>query len=196
MQKSLRHGGKARSQAGRKSQVSGISGREEKPGFRGLRPVGLKPPHLWYKLQAGAKMMIFSEQIELESDGSFNVICITDKVKEILENTGIINGQAMVFYQHTTGGIVIGEFEAGIVADWRDMFERIAPLNYDYKHHMRGVDLNGHAHCRAAILPVQATIPVVNGKLVTGTYQDILVIDDQRSADPRYVIVQIWGEPK
>ena len=138
--------------------------------------------------------MIFSEQIELESDGHFNVICITEKIKAILKKTGILNGQAMVFYQHTTGSVVIGEFEAGIVADLKDMFERIAPMNYAYKHHMRGVDINGHAHCRAAIMPVQVTIPVVNGKLGLGGYQDILIIDDQIGEEPRYIIVQIWGE--
>ena len=71
--------------------------------------------------------MIFSEQIEVASDGRFNVINITRNVKEVLAKSGIFNGQAMVFYQHTTGSVLIGEFEAGIVADWQDMFERIAP---------------------------------------------------------------------
>ena len=138
--------------------------------------------------------MLFSEQIRLESDGYFNVICLTEKIKGILEKTGVQNGQLLVYYQHTTGSVIIGEFEAGIVADLKEMFERIAPMGHDYKHHMRGVDLNGHAHCRAAVMPVQATIPVVNGKLCLGTYQDILIIDDQRGAEPRYAIVQVWGE--
>ena len=140
--------------------------------------------------------MIYSEQLELESDGGFNVICITGKVKAILEKTGVADGQAMVFYQHTTGSVVIGEFEAGIVADWQDMFERLAPAGHAYKHHMRGVDLNGHAHCRAALMPVQVTIPIVDGRLGMGIYQDILIIDDQTGKAPRYAIVQIWGEAR
>ena len=138
--------------------------------------------------------MLYSEQIELESDGCFNVINITERIKQILKKAGVMDGQVMVFYQHTTGAVVIGEFEAGIVADWKEMFERIAPMNHDYKHHMRGVDLNGHAHCRAAILPVQVTIPVIGGKLGLGGYQEILVIDDQKGREPRYVIAQVWGE--
>ena len=135
--------------------------------------------------------MIFSERVELQSEGRFNVICITGIVEEILKKSGIVNGQAMVFYQHTTGAVVIGEFEAGIVSDWEDMFERIAPVNHVYKHHLRG-DVNGHAHCRALVMPVQVTIPVMNGKLGLGRYQDILIIDDQTEKNPRYIIVQIW----
>ena len=137
--------------------------------------------------------MIFSEQIKVASDGRFNVINITREVKEVLMKSGIINGQVLVFYQHTTGSVLIGEFEAGIVADWKDMFERIAPSNYAYKHHIRAVDFNGHAHCRASIMPTQVTIPVLNGKLALGTYQEILVIDDQVDKEPRYLIVQIMG---
>ena len=140
--------------------------------------------------------MIFSEQIEVASDGHFNVINITRNVKEVLAKSEIVNGQALVFYQHTTGSVLISEFEAGIVADWKDMFERIAPSNYAYKHHIRAVDFNGHAHCRASIMPTQVTIPVLNGKLTLGTYQEILVIDDQVDKEPRYLIVQIIGENK
>jgi secondary thiamine-phosphate synthase enzyme len=138
--------------------------------------------------------MLFTEQIELRSDGYFNVIRITDKVNEVFAKTNIFNGQALVYYQHTTGGVLVGEYETGIATDWKDMFERIAPTGFDYKHHLCGIDSNGHAHCRAAILPVQVTIPVVGGKLGLGRYQDIFVIDDQTGDAPRYVIVQIWGE--
>jgi len=138
--------------------------------------------------------MIYSQQLEIASDGHFNVINITKKVREILDKSKITNGQALVFYQHTTGSVLVGEFEAGIVADLSDMFERIAPSSYAYKHHIRGVDFNGHAHCRAAIMPTQVTIPVLNGKLAMGTYQDVIVIDDQVDSEPRYVIVQITGE--
>jgi secondary thiamine-phosphate synthase enzyme len=144
--------------------------------------------------EEGRAKMIFTEKIELQSEGYFNVILITDKVKEILAKTDIYSGQALVYYQHTTGGVLVGESDTGIVVDWKDMFERIAPTGHDYKHHLCGVDENGHAHCRAAVLPVQVTIPVIGGKLGLGRYQDIIVIDDQTGDATRHVIVQIWGE--
>lgn len=138
--------------------------------------------------------MVISEQIELLSDGRFNVINITDRVAEFVRASGLKNGQVLVFLQHTTGAVIIGEHESGIVADLSDVFERIVPTNYPYKHHIRAVDFNGHAHIRSALMQTQVSAPVVNGKLALGTYQDILVIDDQVDQEPRYLILQAIGE--
>lgn len=139
-------------------------------------------------------MMVISEQIELLSDGRFNVINITDRVADFVRASGLKNGQVCVFFQHTTGAVIIGEHEAGIAVDLEDMFERITPVDYPYKHHIRAVDFNGHAHIRAALMQTEVNIPLVNGKLALGTYQDILVIDDQVDQEPRYVMLQVLGE--
>jgi secondary thiamine-phosphate synthase enzyme len=138
--------------------------------------------------------MIIAKQIELLSDGHFNVLNITDQVADFVQDSGIQNGQVLVFFQHTTGAVIVGEHETGIVADLEDMFERIIPTNYPFKHHIRAVDFNGHAHLRAALMPTSVTIPVINGKLALGTYQEILVIDDQIDQEPRYLILQVMGE--
>lgn len=139
-------------------------------------------------------MKIVSKQIELESDGNFNLINITDTVRRFVAETKITNGHLFVFYQHTTGAVIIGEHEAGIVADLYDMFERIAPVAYPYKHHLREVDYNGHAHLRSALMQTEASAPIVDGRIALGTYQDFLVIDDQVDKEPRYVMLQIMGE--
>jgi|WetSurMetagenome_2_1015567.scaffolds.fasta_scaffold635826_2 secondary thiamine-phosphate synthase enzyme len=138
--------------------------------------------------------MILSTQIELQSDGRFNVIVLTDQVNEFVRASGLQNGLVTVFLQHTTGSVIIDEYDAGILADMQDMFERIAPSDYPYKHHMRGVDFNGHAHMRTALMQAGVTVPLIQGKLALGTYQDILVIDDQVDQDPRYVVLQVMGE--
>lgn len=138
--------------------------------------------------------MIISRQIELLSDGHFNVLNITDQVADFVQASGIRNGQALVFFQHTTGAVIVGEHETGIIADLEDMFERIIPTDYPFKHHVRAVDFNGHAHLRAALMPTSVSIPVIQGKLALGTYQEILVIDDQIDQEPRYVILQVMGE--
>ncbi len=138
--------------------------------------------------------MITSKQLKMHSDGRFNVVNITDQVREFLASTGMRHGQLCVFYQHTTGAVIIGEHEAGIIADLEDMLERIAPTDYPYLHHIRAVDCNGHAHVRAAILSTSVTIPFIDGKLVLGTFQEILVIDDQVDQEPRYLVVQAIGE--
>jgi len=139
-------------------------------------------------------MLVRTTQLKLLSGGHFNIIVITDQVREFTESSGVRNGQLIVFFQHTTGAIFIGEHEAGIMADLQDMLERITPTNYPYKHHMREYDFNGHAHLRATLLPSSVTIPVVDQKLVLGTYQEIMILDDQVDQEPRYVILQIMGE--
>lgn len=138
--------------------------------------------------------MVASKQIELLSDGHFNVMNITEKAREFVRESGIVNGHLYVFYQHTTGAVIIGEHESGILADLEEMFERITPFTHPYKHHIRAVDYNGHAHLRAAIMPTEVGAPIVAGKLAMGTYQEILVIDDQVDQEPRYVMLQAMGE--
>src|SRR5512143_1165663 len=123
--------------------------------------------------------MIKTQQIELDSRGYFSVTNITDQVREFALSTGIKQGQALVFYRHTTGAVIIGEHEPGIIADIQEMFERIAPATREYIHHLRDVDFNGHAHVRSALMTMNVVVPIVDGQLLLGTHQEILVIDDQ-----------------
>jgi len=139
-------------------------------------------------------MTVISQQIEVLSEGRFNVINITDQVKQFVNASRIQNGQALVYFKHTTGAVIIGEHETGIMADMIDLFERITPTDYPYKHHLRAVDYNGHAHLRAAVMPTSVVVPVVQGILMLGTYQEILLIDDQVEQEPRQVILQVMGE--
>ena len=138
--------------------------------------------------------MIVSKQIKVFSDGNFNVIPITDQVAEFVAASGIQDGQVTVFFQHTTGAVIIGEHEPGILADMEEMFERLTPTGHPYMHHIRAYDFNGHAHLRAALMQVSVFVPVIHGKMALGTYQEILVIDDQVDQEPRYLILQIIGE--
>jgi len=138
--------------------------------------------------------MIATKQIELDSRGYFSVTNITDPVREFAASTGVEQGHVLVFYRHTTGAILIGEYEPGILADIQEMFTRIAPVDHPYLHHLREVDYNGHAHVRTALMNVSAVVPVLDGQLLLGTHQEILVIDDQTDPAPRYVIIQVNGE--
>jgi len=138
--------------------------------------------------------MVISKQITLQSDGHFNVINITDIVRDFIQSSGIRHGQVLIFFQHTTGAVIIGEHEAGIMADLQELLERITPTDYEYKHHIRKVDFNGHAHLRAALMQTSVTLPVIDGKMPLGRVQEILVIDDQVDQAPRSLIFQIIGE--
>ena len=139
--------------------------------------------------------MVLTEKLTLISEGGFYAINITEQVRSVVKSSGIREGSVLVFYKHTTGAVIIVEHEAGILVDLEDVLEKIVPIAYDYKHHLRGFDMNGAAHIRTALLSVSATVPVVDGDLLIGKYQEILVVDmEPTKGSPRTVIVQVMGE--
>jgi secondary thiamine-phosphate synthase enzyme len=138
--------------------------------------------------------MVLTEKLTLLSEGGFYAINVTEQVRAVVKAAGIREGSALVFYRHTTGAVMIVEHDAGILVDLEDVLEKIVPVAYDYKHHLRGFDTNGAAHVRTALLSVSVTVPVVDGDLLLGTYQEIVVVDMEPEGRPRTVIVQVMGE--
>jgi secondary thiamine-phosphate synthase enzyme len=138
--------------------------------------------------------MIHTVTLALISDGHFHAFNMTEEVRAAVRSSGIQAGSALVFYRHTTGAVMIVEHEAGMLLDLEEVLEQITPVARDYKHHLRGVDTNGAAHVRTALMSVSATVPVLDGDLALGTYQDIVVLDMDPEARPRTVIVQVMGE--
>jgi secondary thiamine-phosphate synthase enzyme len=138
--------------------------------------------------------MVYTQTIHFDSEGNWYSLNITEQVRAIVTQSSIKNGLVVVFYQHTTGSVLIIEHEAGFLVDLEDTLERLAPTAGEYAHHMREYDQNGAAHVRTALMPPSITIPVVNGGLPLGEFQDILVVDMQPERKPRSVLVQVMGE--
>jgi secondary thiamine-phosphate synthase enzyme len=138
--------------------------------------------------------MVSTHDLTLETSGGFAIENLTDRLHELVDQSGVSEGSALIFYRHTTGGIMLMEYEAGIMADLEAILESIAPEGYEYLHHLRGVDFNGHAHIRSALLGVSITLPISQGELLLGRYQQVIVIDMQTERAPRSVVIQISGE--
>ncbi len=138
--------------------------------------------------------MIHTETLEVHSDGGFYAANITDDVKRVIKRARVTAGYVLVFFQHTTGCILVVEHEIGILVDLQDMLDRIIPPALDYKHHLRGADANGHAHIRASMLNTSTTIPISDGVLMLGTWQEILMVDFDERVKTRKVVVQVQGE--
>jgi len=138
--------------------------------------------------------MVYTQTIHFDSEGNWYSLNITDQVRAIVAQSSIKNGLVVVFYQHTTGSVLIIEHEAGFLVDLEDTLERLVPTAGEYTHHMREYDYNGAAHVRTALMPPSITIPVVNGELPLGEFQDILIVDMQPERKPRSVLVQVMGE--
>ncbi len=138
--------------------------------------------------------MIFTEKIGLISDGTNYSEVVTDRVKELVKKRGLQNGVVVVFSQHTTSALMLVEHEAGILVDIEDTLEWILSEKKEMKHHLRGFDLNGRAHVLAGIMGNFVTIPVIEGSLALGTFQEILFWDFQPEQKTRTVLVQMMGE--
>ncbi len=138
--------------------------------------------------------MVSTDTISLITKGFSDVLDITDKVTAIIAKSGIQNGLVNVFCSGSTGSITTIEFESGVINDLKKAIEKIVPSNIPYEHDKRWGDGNGFSHVRAALMKPSLTVPIVNGKLTLGTWQQIVFMDfDNRSRD-RKVVVQVVGE--
>ena len=149
-------------------------------------------PHEYRK---GFKPMcrVFTNKIVLETDGGFAVENITQQVVDAVHQSGINQGNVVVLYQHTTGAVVLDEYEAGIIVDLEEILDEIAPATRDYHHHLRAVDRNGWAHIRSALLGSSVTIPIGDGEPLLGRYQQVFILDMQVECEPRSIIIQVMG---
>lgn len=138
--------------------------------------------------------MIATDKISLNTKGFNDVIDISDAVTKIVKQSRVQNGLVNVFCSGSTGGITTIEYESGVISDLKKAIEKIAPSNIPYEHDKRWGDGNGFSHVRAALMKPSLTIPLVNGKLTLGTWQQIVFIDFDNRARDRDVVVQIIGE--
>lgn len=138
--------------------------------------------------------MVFTRNLPVLSEGGFYSAVITEQVRGVVRDSGIQQGVAFVFYRHTSGSVVIIEHETGILVDLQDVLEKLLPMDGEYTHHRRGYDVNGAAHLRTALLGVSVHVPVIDGDLGLGEFQEIVVLDMDPPRRERKVIVQIIGE--
>jgi secondary thiamine-phosphate synthase enzyme len=136
-----------------------------------------------------------SHQFKVATRGNTHVVNITDEVQACVGRSSISCGIATVFAIGSTAGITTTEYEPGLVnRDLKVAFEGIAPENATYLHEQTWHDDNGHSHVRASLLGPSLAVPVVDGRVQLGTWQQIIFIDFDTRARNRQVLVQIIGE--
>lgn len=142
-------------------------------------------------------MAVESHQFSVESRGDNDVINITDAVTAAVNSGRITDGTATVFVVGSTAGITTTEFEPGLVQrDLEAAFEGIAPKDGRYLHEETWHDDNGHSHVRASLLGPTLQVPIIEGRLPLGTWQQIVLIDFDTRPRTRTIIVQVVGEWK
>lgn len=139
-------------------------------------------------------MQIYSKPVEMETQGYTDVVNVTGEVEKALTESGIENGTVTVFAVGSTAGVTTIEYEPGLKKDMADYLENIAPYKGAYAHHETWHDDNGAAHVRATLLGPSLTVPVVNGKMTLGTWQQIVVICMDTRPRTRRIMCQCMGE--
>ena len=119
-------------------------------------------------------------------------INITDKVEGLVRSSGIAEGFVLVSAMHITAGVYVNDAEEGLIADIEEWLERLAPYRPDYRHHATG-ESNGDAHLKSLLVHHEVIVPITNGKLDLGPWQQIYYaeFDGQRR---KRVILKALGE--
>ena len=119
-------------------------------------------------------------------------INITDEVQDAVDERGIQEGMVLVSAMHITEGVYVNDAENGLISDIDKWLEELAPFNINYKHHMTG-ETNGDSHLKSLLIGHEIIVPVTNGKLDFGTWQQIYYaeFDGQRR---KRVIIKVMGE--
>jgi secondary thiamine-phosphate synthase enzyme len=138
--------------------------------------------------------MVRSHNFRVDTRGQGDAHDITRRVNDAVAKTGIRDGLVSVFVVGSTAAITSIEFEPGAIADFNGLFERLAPRDAEYRHHVRWGDDNGSGHVRAALLGPSITVPLVDGSLTLGTWQQIMLLEFDTRDRHRDIVVQVIGE--
>jgi secondary thiamine-phosphate synthase enzyme len=144
-------------------------------------------------------MIIVNRQIAVDTnadvdEGFVSVVNITPKVQELVGEAYITNGNLTLFLPGTTASIGTIEFEAGLISDFKKMWQRIVPQDIIYTHKFLWKETNAHSHIRASIMGPSLVIPIINRRLILGQYQQIVLVEFDNRPRKRQIVAQFMGE--
>ncbi|MDZ7764898.1 MAG: secondary thiamine-phosphate synthase enzyme YjbQ [Melioribacteraceae bacterium] len=139
-------------------------------------------------------MNVTTKSFSISTQGHTDIIDITNQVSKTLKESGMSEGNALVFVPGATAGVTTIEYEPGLLSDYPDFFEKIIPSGANYKHNDTWHDGNGHSHVRASLQGASFQVPFASGKLLLGTWQQIILVDFDNRPRNRKVIVQLMGK--
>ena len=134
-----------------------------------------------------------THSFSVATHGFSDIHNLSDRVRGIIRDAGLRTGLVTVFLPGSTAGITTIEYESGALNDLKRAIERLAPQTIPYEHDARWGDGNGFAHVRAALLGPSLTVPVSDGVMQLGTWQQIVLIDFDNRPRQREVLVHLLG---
>lgn len=132
--------------------------------------------------------------IYTDTTGKTDIIDLTPQIDEVLRKSGIQSGAATLFVPGSTAALTTIEYESGVIHDLRRAIEKMAPEDLYYEHNERWGDGNGYSHVRAALIGPSLHIPIVEGRLTLGTWQQVVLLDFDNRPRTRHTIMQTTGD--
>jgi secondary thiamine-phosphate synthase enzyme len=139
-------------------------------------------------------MAVETKTVKIKTKGELAMVDITGEVSNVVKESRINDGIVSVFVPGSTAAVTTIEYEPGLLSDFPNMLERIAPKNITYEHEQMWHDGNGHSHVRASLVGPSLTVPFENKQLTLGTWQQIVLIELDIRSRNRSLVVQVIGE--
>lgn len=145
-------------------------------------------------------MKIYRKKIQINSESQIEFVDITNKVEEIVESSGIREGQVLIYSPHTSAGVILNHNEPMLLQDFMRVLYQLVPLSDRYSHDLFELKKgqasdgrsNGHSHCKTMLIGTSETIPLDGGKMIITEKQSIFLAE-MDGARKRDVIVQVIG---
>jgi len=141
---------------------------------------------VWLKMKYNKKM-----RFKISTKGFNDVVDITDKVSEILKKSKIKEGLCLISCPGSTCGITTIEAEPNLIEDFKEFLEKLVPSNRPYRHDQTWGERNAPSHIRSALIKPFLTVPIEEGNLVLGTWQQIILIDFDNRPREREIVVKV-----
>lgn len=143
--------------------------------------------------QKGATMNLQRTVLEIPTTSETDIEDLSTEVENYVRSSGVREGWVLLFVPGSTAGLTTIEYESGVVNDLKRAIEAIAPQAAEYEHNLRWGDGNGYSHVRAALMGPSLTLPIVDGRPDTGTWQQIVLCDFDNRPRTRKVHLQVLG---
>jgi secondary thiamine-phosphate synthase enzyme len=138
--------------------------------------------------------MVHQAEFSVSTFGHGDMHDVTGRVNEIVRDSGVRTGVAHVFNIGSTGAVGVIEFEPGLQKDLPAMFDKLMPPSREYGHEQTWHDGNGHSHLQATTLGQSETLPVRDGQLLLGTWQQVFHLECDIKPRQRTIVVTVMGE--
>ena len=133
-------------------------------------------------------------KFSVPTKGFNDIIDITPEISKAVEKSKVKDGICLISCAGSTVGFTTIEYEDGLIEDLKKVLDKIAPMTKDYEHCKRWGDCNGYAHVRSALINPFLTVPIENGKLLLGTWQQVVLIDFDNRPRTREIITKVVSE--